>query len=96
MVEDVSERTIPATPGRMAEILDAVDSGITVQDDDLRLIYVNRAAAILCGWSSPEEMLAAPTQATLDRFELIDESGLRSTPLTCLAGVSWRARIQTR
>ena len=74
MVEHLTERRV--TADRLAEILDSVDSGITVMDVRQRLVYVNRAAAILCGWDRPEEMLAASSAETLARFELIDESGV--------------------
>jgi PAS domain S-box-containing protein len=76
LVEQLSERQAATVlTGRLAEILDAVDSGVTVMDSDLRVVYVNQAAASLSGWSTPEAMLAASTAETLDRFELLDESG---------------------
>ena len=62
VVDHLSERVPTAVTGRLAEILDAVDSGITVQDSDLRLVYANRAAAVLSGWATAEEMLAAPVE----------------------------------
>ena len=61
-------------------ILEAVDAGITVQDSRLRLVYANQSAAEVCGWTSPEEMLAATVEATLQRFEMIDESGAHLEP----------------
>ncbi|HET9455816.1 MAG TPA: PAS domain S-box protein, partial [Candidatus Limnocylindrales bacterium] len=76
MVEHLSERLAPAAmTGRLAEILDAIDSGVTVQDETLRLVYANETAAILSGWSSAEEMLSATGEETLERFDLIDEHG---------------------
>jgi PAS domain S-box-containing protein len=77
LVEHLSDRQAVATvlSGRLAEILDAVDAGVTVIDAELRVVYVNQAAASLCGWSTPEEMLAASADETLARFELLDESG---------------------
>ncbi len=76
MVEHLSDRqATTVVTSRLAEILDAVDSGVTVLNEDLRLVYVNQAAASLCGWSTPEEMLAASPSETLARFELLDEAG---------------------
>ncbi len=76
MVEHLSDRQATTVDtSQLAEILDAVDSGVTVLDADLRLVYVNQAAASLCGWSTPEEMLAASPSETLARFELLDEAG---------------------
>jgi PAS domain S-box-containing protein len=61
-------------------ILGAVDAGITVQDARHRLVYANQAAAELCGWDSPDEMMSASARATLDQFEMIDESGAPLDP----------------
>jgi PAS domain S-box-containing protein len=62
-------------------ILGAIDAGVTVQDARLRVVYANQHAAELCGYSSPDEMLAASSQATLDRFEMTDESGAPLDPM---------------
>jgi PAS domain S-box-containing protein len=81
LVEHVSNRgATTVMTGRLADILDAVESGVTVLDGDLRVVYVNQAAATLCGWSTPEEMLAASANETLGRFELLDESGAPVSP----------------
>lgn len=86
MVEHLSERLAPAAmTGRLDEILDAIDSGVTVQDEDLRVVYANHTAAILSGWSSAEEMLSATGEETLERFDLIDERGAR-LPYSALPG----------
>jgi PAS domain S-box-containing protein len=69
-----------ALDDRLGWILEAIDAGITVQDARLRLVYANQDAAELCGWSSPEEMLAASPRATFDRFEITDESGVALDP----------------
>ncbi|HEV8545146.1 MAG TPA: PAS domain S-box protein [Candidatus Limnocylindrales bacterium] len=81
LVEHLSERSAPAAVSRrLAEILDAVGAGVTVQDASLRLVYANRAAARLTGWASPQAMLAATTEETLSRFEMLDERGGRLAP----------------
>jgi PAS domain S-box-containing protein len=81
LVERVSDRQNAASvTDRLAEILDAVDSGVTVQDADLRLVYVNQSAATLCGWATPDAMLAASPHETLARFEMIDQSGAPMSP----------------
>ena len=86
MVDNLSEAPAPAVSSeRFAEILDAIDSGVTVQDSSLRLVYANRRAALLSGWSSADEMLNASVDETLDRFELIDESG-GELPYSALPG----------
>jgi PAS domain S-box-containing protein len=69
-----------APDDRLGWILEAIDAGITVQDAQLRLVFANQEAAELCGWSSPEEMLAASPEASLDRFEIINESGAPLDP----------------
>jgi PAS domain S-box-containing protein len=76
VVEAQDAITEPITfDDRLGWILGAIDAGITVQDARLRVVYANQDAAELCGWSSPEEMLSASPQATLERFEIVDESG---------------------
>ncbi len=49
--------------------------GITVQDASGRLTFVNRAAARLMGFASPEEAMAEPIERVMDRFDLLDERG---------------------
>jgi PAS domain S-box-containing protein len=76
LVEHLSDRqTTTVLTSRLAEVLDAVDSGVTVLDADLGVVYANQAAAELCGWSTPNEMLAASAAETMARFELLDEAG---------------------
>ena len=65
---------------RFGWILGAIDAGITVQDARLRVVFANQHAAELCGYASPEEMLAASSEATLDRFEIVDETGMPLDP----------------
>jgi PAS domain S-box-containing protein len=62
-------------------ILEAIDAGVTVQDARLRVVYANPQAAELCGYATPEEMLSASPQATLDRFEMLDEGGAPLDPM---------------
>jgi PAS domain S-box-containing protein len=81
VVEHLAERPSAAVlTDRFADILDAIDSGVTVLDEELRLVYVNQAAADLSGWATPEEMLAASPAETLDRFELLDAAGEPVSP----------------
>ena len=86
MVEDVTERTARMNlADQLGQVLDAVDSGVTVQAADFRLVYVNRSAAELCGWPSAAEMIGADAASTLARFELLDEAGQVAEP-SCLPG----------
>lgn len=85
VVDHLSELAPAALTGRLAEIVDAVEAGITVQDADLRLVFANRAAAVLSGWSDAAAMLRAPVSETLDQFELIDLDG-EPLPLASLPG----------
>ena len=56
-------------------ILKQVADGITVQDADGALVYANDAAAMLAGFGSAAEFLAAPIAEVMRRFEMIDEDG---------------------
>jgi PAS domain S-box-containing protein len=81
LVEHLAERPAATVlTDRLAEVLDAIESGVTVLDADLRLVYVNQAAAVLSGWSTAGEMLAASPGETLARFELLDATGATVSP----------------
>ena len=56
-------------------VLDRLGDGITVQGPGGELVYANEAGARLCGYGSPEELLAAPLSEVMLRFELFDENG---------------------
>ena len=57
-----------------------VGEGITVQRPDGSLAYANDAAARSLGFSSPEELLATPPRAIVDRFEILGEDGVPFPP----------------
>ncbi|HEX2102155.1 MAG TPA: SpoIIE family protein phosphatase [Solirubrobacteraceae bacterium] len=63
-----TERQLEAVLGNLAE-------AVTVQAPDLRLVYVNQAAARLLECSSPEEVLSTPMTEILGRFVALDENG---------------------
>lgn len=56
-------------------IIKNIADGITVQDKDGRLIFMNDTAAQMCGYESAEEMFAAPEKEWMQHFELVDENG---------------------
>jgi PAS domain S-box-containing protein len=60
---------------QLATILRAVDEGITVADTTGRLLYANDASARQFGKASVEELLAAPGDEWISRFELLDADG---------------------
>ncbi|MDX6554007.1 MAG: hypothetical protein QOD86_202, partial [Miltoncostaeaceae bacterium] len=68
---EFAEARLTAALGNLAE-------AVTVQDPDGRLIYANEAAASALGFGSPEELLATPPGAIVERFESFNEDG---TPL---------------
>lgn len=66
-------------------ILKNVDDGIIVQDVIGKIIYANPVVAKRAGYTSAEEMLAAPPSAYWERVELTDEKG-QPFPLEQLPG----------
>lgn len=60
---------------RLLAILEGVADGITVQDEDGRLIFANDEAARMIGYPSAEELLQTSLPDILSRFELRDEHG---------------------
>jgi PAS domain S-box-containing protein len=59
---------------QLAAILEGIGEGVTVQDLDGRLIFANRVAASLSGFSSAEEFKQSLPNA-LQRLTLFDEHG---------------------
>jgi len=59
----------------LKQILDAVASGITVQDPDGKLVYVNPAATRFLNCDTPEEALALGSEAIVKQFHFFDENG---------------------
>jgi PAS domain S-box-containing protein len=55
-------------------ILAGVADGVTAQAPDGSLIYANDAAVFTLGFNTVEELLAAPVQDIMTRFEVFDEN----------------------
>src|SRR5262249_60227899 len=72
-----SIRPPDGTPARidLETVLAGISAGVTVQDQDGRLLFVNALAAELAGYDDPADMLAASQAARLERFGLVDEGG---------------------
>ena len=62
-------------PADLRAILGGIAAGVTVQDEAGRLLFVNDDAARLSGFDSPAEMMRAPTDEVIARFELVDLDG---------------------
>jgi PAS domain S-box-containing protein len=60
---------------RSLALLNAIADGISAQDPNGKLIYVNDAGARMSGYPSAEAMLAAPLTEITTRFEMLDEQG---------------------
>ncbi|MDX6672038.1 MAG: hypothetical protein QOI91_2401 [Solirubrobacteraceae bacterium] len=56
-------------------ILEGVADGVTAQDRSGRLVFANRAAVRAVGMSSAREMLDAPRNQVVQRFDILDEDG---------------------
>ena len=55
-----AEMELRATSARMRLVLDTSAEGIVGMDDESRVVFANRAAAEMLGWSSAEAMLSRP------------------------------------
>ena len=60
---------------RLADILDSVADGITVQEPDGRVVYANATALRLIGFESLDDLLATPPAEITSRFTMVDEAG---------------------
>jgi PAS domain S-box-containing protein len=77
-----SPRSAVATGAQYRELLFRADmvlgglpDGVIVHDVHGRLVYVNDAAARICGFDDAESLLATPGAEVLRRFEVLDEHG---------------------
>ena len=66
-------------------ILATVPEGITVQNDEGRLVFANDAAARVLALDNADEMMAMPVREIMGRFDLIDEQG-EAMPFEMLPG----------
>jgi PAS domain S-box-containing protein len=64
-----------ASHEQLEVVFRGVGEGVTVQRPDGTLAYANEAAARGLGFSSPEELLAAPVATILAPFEILTETG---------------------
>jgi PAS domain-containing protein len=60
---------------RLTQVLNAVANGITVQDHEGKLVFVNESAARMMHCSSSEEALAKGGMAILEEFDFFDLHG---------------------
>jgi PAS domain S-box-containing protein len=64
-----------ASHEQLEVVFRGVGEGVTVQRPDGTLAYANDAAARGLGFSTPDELLAAPVETILAPFELLTETG---------------------
>jgi PAS domain S-box-containing protein len=79
------EREVRRSRDQLDLILRSIAEGVTVQDAEGRFVFVNDAAAHLCGFESAHEMMSTPRDEILTRFEMSREDGT-SFPLGQLPG----------
>ena len=87
---EISERRwaqeeLQGSRDQLGAILRGVADGITAQDASGRIIYANETAAQLTGFDSARDLVAAPLEAVMAGFELLDEEG-HPFPLDRLPG----------
>jgi PAS domain S-box-containing protein len=71
---DLAER-LRHSRDQLEAILENVADGVTAQEPGGRLVFANRAAVDAVGLDSAEEMMEAPREDVVGRFELFDEEG---------------------
>jgi PAS domain S-box-containing protein len=69
-----------ASRDHLSAVLTSINEGITVQGPDGRLIYANDAAARITGFETGDQLVAAPLEEVIARFELYDDNGAPITP----------------
>ncbi len=63
------------TEAELRAILEGVADGVTAEDHDGRLVYVNAAAVPLLGYETTEDPLDVPVSETMARLQVTDERG---------------------
>jgi PAS domain S-box-containing protein len=76
----IAEAEARATAGKLDAVLASVADGITVQDDQGRVIYANQAAARITGFASPDAFLDAEPAEIYRRFTILHEDGSPLAP----------------
>ncbi len=90
MIRDITGRLLAEQEredarGQLEAILQGVADAVTAQGPDGKLLFANDAAVRTLGFDSTEELLSAPINTILDRFDILDED-LRPFPLEALPG----------
>ncbi len=70
---DISE--LKEQKKQLEVILKNISDGITVQDENGKVIYANDAAAKLIGFRSVNTFLKIPITKIMDKYEMLDEAG---------------------
>ncbi|MDQ4126820.1 MAG: PAS domain S-box protein [Actinomycetota bacterium] len=80
-----AQEELRASRDELEIIFRGVADGIIAQDASGRLFYANETAARMSGYSSARELVEAPAEEVMSRFELLDDRGL-PFPLERLPG----------
>jgi PAS domain S-box-containing protein len=83
---------------QLEAILRGVTDGITAQDPSGKIIYANDTAARLVGFSTAGDLVEAPLDDLMARFEIMDEEGRPSSAdklpgRRALAGEEWAEEV---
>jgi PAS domain S-box-containing protein len=70
-----AQEELRASRDELEIILRGVADGIVAQDRSGRVFYANETIARMSGYASARELVEAPTEEVMGRFELLDEEG---------------------
>jgi PAS domain S-box-containing protein len=84
-LEQMARVDVTQAREQLEAILAGVADAITAQATDGSLLFANDAAVRTLGYSTREELLAAPLSKVMERFDVMDEEG-RPFPLDQLPG----------
>jgi PAS domain-containing protein len=68
-----------ASRDQLEAVLRGVAEGVTAQDPTGKVIYANETAARLTGFSTAADLVEAPLDELMARFEIMDEEGRPSS-----------------
>jgi PAS domain S-box-containing protein len=70
------EESLPLAPDQLICVLGGMVEAVLIQDTVGTIVFVNDAAARLCGFDTAEAMRAVPITAVLERFIVFDTDGV--------------------
>ena len=81
---------------QLSAALSGLPEAVTIQSAPGALVYANDAAARLMGFTSPQELVAAPVEEIIERFAPTRDDGRAIAPTSSRGAACWPASRPSR